>query len=302
MASITYTSLSTLQPIELKYQFYTNEELSLDRVSLKDGYTFYQNPSLKGYQDATINQETCLVLTSAIDLNKVFTGTKKYEYGKLPGSILIQPQPTSLYYGYYDELTNSITLNEKGTPLYLSPIPETNEIEIFIDKKILQIEENYPFKAVLSTKSLSQKDIHRQRFICVYQNPTITFKTKTKDGFRYLSFNPIDNILRAVGVMFNNSIVNNYVLNCVPVSENELNVNFKSTNNWLTYFFTLDDEENKNTQTTINKNITTTTNLLFNFSVENATKTGLVNINIANLKTNVTPLGGPAPVDNSPEK
>ena len=50
----------------------------------------------------------------------------------------------------------------------------------------------------------------------------------------------------------------------------------------------------------VNKNLQDSkTNLLVDFPLEEAAKTGKANINIANLKTSITPGGGPAPVNNA---
>jgi hypothetical protein len=300
MASIVYTSLSTLQPVELKYQFFKNEELKSKKVSTNDGYTYFEVTGLRNYQDVAVTQNSCFVLTSAINLSEVFTAPKRYQYGKLPGTILIQPQLDSRYYLYYDPLTNQLTLNTQSTPIYIAPVEGTDEVELFIDNKYIQVEENYPYKAYINLESLSQKEIHRQRFHCVYQNSTITLRTKTKDGDRYLAFNS-DNILRAVGVRFNNSVLNNYVFQCIPVSNDELRTNFTPTNNWLTYYFTLDEEE-KNTSLLVNKNFNIVTNLLIDFPINKTVNSGIANINVANLKTNLTPFGGPASIDNSPPR
>jgi hypothetical protein len=297
MASITYKSLSSLQPIELKYQYFKDENLKVSKTSFQDGYTFYRVEGFENYQDAVINRDSCFVLTSAIKLNNVFEPAKTYVYGELPGTALIQPSTISLYYATHDTVKNEITLALSGTPFYFSPIKNTNEIEILINNQYLQIEETYPYKAYLSFQPLRSEEIKRQRFICIYQNKSITFKTLTKDGYRYLAFGS-DNVMRAIGVMFNSSAVNNYVFGCVPLTLDSTSINFDPQNSWVTYYLQL-NQEKRNKNYSINKEFVIDTNYLVDFPIEEAIRSGKATINIANLKTNVTPLGGPAPIDNS---
>lgn len=298
MASITYKSLSSLQPIELKYSYYKDEELKNTKISFKEGYTFYQNDALIGYQDATVNRESSFVLTSAIPLNQLFASPETYKLGKLPGTIYLQPRNSTIYYAAYNSSTNSITLSTVGSPLYILPIQGTNKVELLMNNRYLQVEESYPFKVITFPRSLPANDIQRQQFECIYQNSLISFKTQTADGPRYLAFNN-DNTLRATGVMFNDSLVNDYIFKAVLVSTDTTTINFDPINSWLTYYFTFTQEQ-ENKTVTVNKEFLAPTNMLIDFPVEEAVKTGKANINIANLKTSVTPFDGPAPINNLP--
>lgn len=299
MASIIYKSLSALQPVELKYQYYKDEQLKNTKVSFAGGYTLYKNDTLKNYQDTTINKESVFVLTSSISLDKVFTDQIDYKLGNLPGTIYLLPRNSSNYFVAYNNTTKTFTLQQTGSIFYISPIFGTNEVEILLNNQYLQVNKNYPYEATLSSKTLPNLEKHRQRFECIYQNSTITFKTKTQDGYRYLAVNN-DNTLRATGTLFNAGIVNDYVFKCVPVTEGLLKLNFKPENLWLTYFNNfLQQDDNKTV--TINKEFLVPTNYLIDFPVEQAVKTGKALVNIANLKTNITPFGSPAPVNNLPE-
>lgn len=296
MASIIYKSLSALQPIELKYQYYKDEEFKKTKISFSGSYTLYKYDSLINYQDTTINKESAFVLTSSIPLNKVFSSSEEYDLGKLPGTILLQPRNTTIYFAAYNPNTQKFTLNTTGSLFYISPIPGTNEVEILYDNQFLQVDKNYPYTVTTNIRPLILAEINRQRFECVYQNSTITFKTKTQEGYRYLAFNN-DNILRATGTLFNSSVVNDYIFKCIPVSQGNLELNFQPENQWLTYYNSFLQEENNKTLT-VKKEFFIPTNFLIDFPVEETVKTGVAHINIANLKTNVTPFGSPAPVNN----
>lgn len=302
MAEIIYKSLSSLSPVELKYEYFREEALQGNTITYQDGLSFYELRGLKNFQDVTINRGSVLVLTSPIKLSEIFQSTNEVKLGKLPGSFQLQPRDFFDYYVVYRDRTNSFTLLPQAPSIFsVQPINGTNEVELFVDNKYVQVESEYPYKVYLSDRSLDFKQINRQRFEIVYQNDFITIKTKTNTGHRYLAFNN-DNVLRAVGVILNNTSVNDYVFKCTPISQSVLNQGFTSTNDWVTYYFDVEDGS-KNKTVTINKTFTSVpTNLLINFSANTGAKEGIANINIANLKTALTPSGGPAPIENSYNK
>ena len=301
MVEITYKSLSSLSPIELKYEYNRDESLQGNIVTYQDGFSFYELEGLKNFQDVTINRDSVLVLTSAVSLSTVFAPAQDIKLGKLPGTFQLQPRNSTIYYIKYNTEKNTLvkTLTSAST-FYIQPLNDSNEVELFVDSKYVQVRANYPYEVYLSERSLDPEEIFRQRFEIVYDNNLISIKTKTDQGYRYLAFNK-DNILRAVGLVLNETVVNDYVFKCLSISDPNLNRGFTTNNDWVTYYF---DTEGKseNKTLTINKNISIPTNLLIDFPLENAAETGIANINIANLKTSLTPAGGPAPVENSYEK
>jgi hypothetical protein len=301
MASIVYKSLSSLSPVELKYEYYKDEQLKTSYNTYKEGYIFYETESFKNYQDVAINKGSCFILTSSISLSSVFTPADTITIGKFPVSILIQPRSSSIYYATYNTITNTIRQvlsSETPSVFYLAPIGLTDEVEIFVNNRYIQVTETYPYTVYTAERSLDPEEIHRQRFKIVYQGGFITFKTKTNSGYRYLCFNN-DGIMRATGVVLNETIINDYVFKCLPVTTNTLQKGFIPTNDWVTYYFDIESEA-ENKTVTINKNIQDTpTNFLIDFPVERVFDDSEVNVNVANLKTNLTPAGGPAPVDNS---
>ena len=301
MVEIVYKSLSSLAPIELKYEYNRDESLQGSIVTYQDGFSFYELEGLKNFQDVTINRDSVLVLTSAVSLSTVFAPAQDIKLGKLPGTFQLQPRNSTIYYIKYNVEKNTFvkTLTSAST-FYIQPLNDSNEVELFVDSKYVQVRANYPYEVYLSERSLDPEEIFRQRFEIVYDNNLISIKTKTDQGYRYLAFNK-DNILRAVGLVLNETVVNDYVFKCLSISDPNLNRGFTTNNDWVTYYF---DTEGKseNKTLTINKNISTPTNLLIDFPLENAAETGIANINIANLKTSLTPAGGPAPVENSYEK
>lgn len=299
MVNITYKPLSALTPIELKYEYYKDEKVQTSLVTYNNGASLYNTGGLNNFKDLTINRDTCLVLTPAIELSSIFTKTNNIFLGQLPGSFQLQPRDTLIYFAKYRPFSNSFFLElNDGSTFYIQPLKNSNEVEIFVDNRYLQVDASYPYVVRTGDKTLDPESIHRQRFEVVYQNKLITFKTKTDSGYRYLAFNE-DNILRATGLIMNDSVINDYVFKCIDITSPELTQGFTPTNNWITYFYDIEEVTN-NRNVVVNKNFASVkTNFLVDFPTERAADTGKININIANLKTGVTPSGGPAPVNNA---
>jgi len=297
MARINYVSLSSLQPVEVQYNFYKNENFQFQKTTFLNGLNYFYSESLKNFQDITVNKDTCFVLTSSIDLNKTFQGTTEYILGNLPGSFVFQPRKSLTFYAWKDPVSNIITLRQNtGSVFYINPIAGTRQVEILVNGNYLQVEEQYPYKVTTSNIELSEQYKYRQRFDCVYQNQTITFKTLTNSGYRFLSFGG-DNILRATGIILNNAIINDYLFSCTPITPDRINAGFNPQNSIGTYFSDFKNEI-YNTTTKINKTIPIKTNFLISFLTKRNSKTPTINVNIANLKTTLTPTGDPPPITN----
>jgi|LakMenEpi03Aug12_release.lakeMendotaPanAssembly.Ray.scaffolds.fasta_scaffold21256_2 hypothetical protein len=296
MVKTTYKILSELSPIRLQYNQTDQEKLNISTTRYKSGYKFYELQGFKSYQDIAINKETCLVLTSSVSLHTIFNTSETINIGKIPASIVLQPRNSTIYYLKEQTNRNTISLSLTSSSIfYIQPIFNTNEVEIFINGKYLQVKEEYPYETFLNTTTLDDNEIHRQRFQITQKNDIISFKTKTSSGYRYLSLNN-DNILRATGLVLDDTVFNDYIFTCIPITTIKQKTGFIPDNNWVTYFFNVQDKT-KNKTVDINKNYQDTNiHYLVNFSFEEATETGIANINIASLKTNITPTGGPAPL------
>jgi hypothetical protein len=297
MASIVYKSLTGLTPVDLQYNFHKNEDLKKIPVTYNNGYTFFIYEGLKNYQDVAINNNSCFVLTSSVKLNNLFAEPLLLKLGQISGTFQLQAREDSIHFLTYNTSSKSFRQATTGSNFYIQPISE-NIVEMFVNNQYVQVDKNYPYTARLSQKSLDPEEIHRQRFEVVYQNNLITFKTLTDTGYRFLGIG-IDNILRATGVILGTNILNEYVFKCVPVTVSEANHDFIPSNDWTTYYFDIESGINNN-NLVVNKNYKNiSTNFLINFPVESTVKTTNAKINVANLKTAVTPAGGPAPTDNT---
>jgi len=309
MGQIVYKSLSSLTPVELKYSFYKEENLDATLKSYQEGLNTYEIDGLTNFQDVAINKDTCFILTSSIKLDTIFKQEDIVDFSNTSGTIYLQPRnfsiDTSIYYVGYKPNSNSFSLTlTSGSAFFIEPIINSKQVEIFVDSKYLQVNAKYPYDVYLSDRSLDIEEIHRQRFEIVISDNFISFKTKTDSGYRYLALDST-NKLRATGLIFatgpilTNNAAHDYIFKYIPVTTSKLARGFIPENNWVTYFYDIESGQN-NKNVTINKDIQNIpTNLLINFPLEEAAEKGTVKINIANLKTSVTPAGGPAPLDNS---
>jgi hypothetical protein len=298
MATILASSFSAFKPIKLNYNFYKNEVLQTQTFTYTNNLTLNNLDGLKNFRDIALNKGTCFILTSAVSLSSIFTNTNEVNFGTVPGTIQFQSRQTVSKFAAFDPLTNTIKLNNTPSSFFVLPVTNTNEIEIKVNNKFLQVDENYPYIVRVNSVPLPANQIHRQRFLYTYKNNILTLKTKTKDGFRFLSFTQ-DTTLRATGLILNRAALHNYGLKVFNITQNNFQYNFISNNNWVTYFQDFESQSNNNSLK-INKEIQNTpTNFLITFSIKDAINTQNCNINIANLKTSYTPAGGPAPLDNS---
>ena len=301
MANIFYKPVSSLSPIDLQYNFLNNEPLKRNTITYRNGYTFLTYEGTKNYQDITINQGTCLILTSAVNLDTIFTTSKPINVGRIPGSFQLQTRESSIYYTAYSENTKTFRQSLTSTSNFFAIPVADNVVELFVNNQYVQVDEEYPYVVRLNKRSVDPENINRQRFNILYDNGFITIRTLTNSGNRFLAFGK-DNILRATGLILADSVVNDYIFKCIPVTDLTLNPGFIPTNNWVTYFFDTESSINNN-NLVVNKDFKNVpTNLLIDFSLEKAIESGEVSINIANLKTTVTPEGGPAPIDNTYQK
>ena len=160
MGQIDYKSLSSLTPVELRYEFYRNEELDSSLNTYQEGFNTYEIEGFTNFQDVAINKDTCFILTSSINLSSVFDPSKKVDIGTITGTVFLQPRNTSIYYVSYRPNGNTFSLNlSSGSTFFIQPIPNTKQVEIFVDNKYLQVDTNYPYNVFLSDRSLDIEEI-----------------------------------------------------------------------------------------------------------------------------------------------
>ena len=300
MSVINLQPITTLTPIKPVYEFYKDEALKESNIVFKSGYNFINLEGFTNFQDVAISNSSCFILTSSISLSSFFKSEQSQKLGKLPGSVVLQSRETTVLYAGYDEDKNQIISSTQPIIFLLYPINE-QEVELRVNGKYVQVDEQYPYYVRLNKESLNDDEVHRQRFIYFYQNNTLTLRTLTSNGYRYLAFTN-NGTMKATGIILNVATLHNYALRAYEVTTDNLDYGFKPKNLWVTYFQDFESQAN-NENLTVNKAFANTEiNYLANFELKESISTGKAHINIANLKTEFTPTGGPAPVDNSYDK
>jgi hypothetical protein len=307
MATVVYRTLADLEPVELKYQYNYNEVLQTETIGYTEGLNLQFVDGFNNFQDFTINRESCFVLTTAVNLSSIFQKQPSKELGQIPLTLKIQSTPTSpglpgSFYAIYNSDTGLIiktaTTSAEAANFFFNPI-DINElkVEIQIGKKYLQTDTSYPYTIRVGDKITDRDQLYRQYFYCENYNNRFALKTLTDVGFRYLTFCNCGT-LRGTGVILNNDIVNNYLLSAINLTDKSVNYDFIPNNKWITYYLDFPSQVS-NKDVSLNKTFDTQINFLVDFPLLPAITNKSISINIANLKTGLTPTSTPPQIDNS---
>lgn len=292
-SAIEYRSLSALQPIRLKYEYNHSEKLNRFNTQYTGGIRIESIKAFKRFQDISLNKGNTLILTNAVKLSDVFFDNERSQQQSLKGTVLLQLGTSTSYYMTEEYNTNRVTLSREPSLVHAVSIDNTDQVELLVNGRYIQIEKTYPYTAYLSESSLEGEDIYRQRFTIERVKNVVSFRAKVLEGFRYLAFNN-DDILRATGTVLNNAILNNYKFNAIEVTNNPEDKDFKvvSESGIVSYYMSFQDKKyNNNVFVRERKDVQT--NLLASFSIYEAIETGEAVLNFANLRTNYTPEGTP---------
>lgn len=292
-SAIEYRSLSALQPIRLKYEYNHSEKLNRFNTQYAGGIRIESIKAFKRFQDISLNKGNTLILTNTVKLSDVFFDNERSQQQSLKGTVLLQLGTSTSYYMTEEYNTNRVTLSREPSLVHAVSIDNTDQVELLVNGKYIQIEKTYPYTAHLSESSLEGEDIYRQRFTIERVKNVVSFRAKVLEGFRYLAFNN-DDILRATGTVLNNAVLNNYKFNAIEVTNNSEGKDFKvvSESGIVSYYMSFQDKKyNNNVFVRERKDVQT--NLLASFSIYEAIETGEAVLNFANLRTNYTPEGTP---------
>jgi hypothetical protein len=286
--SLTINSLSALNPVKFVYNFNKEEKLSSSLSLYKNGFGYYSHSAFTGFKDAALSKKSCLILTDIKSLKAVFENdSKNIQIGEIAGCLFLKTQKNK----YVTTKNNQMYIGGTGEKLFVNIVPMTNdtvELVTTCSKKI-QIDKNYPYTARLSEDVLYDEDVERQRFKVEYKDNLISFKTKTVEGYRYLSFG-VDLTLRAVGVVLNETYVNSYYFVPDSVSLPAIEHDFTARTNEIKYFNELNTDYNKK-NTNVREIYDSDANLLVSCPTSEISKSNNVSINIALLKTNFSSSG-----------
>jgi hypothetical protein len=296
MSSLTVTThaLSSLSPVKFSYQSNKLDKLSGKYVSAEGGLTYFLHDAFYNYKDAALSKKTCLVLTDTQPVSSLFEAAfanTTYSIGTVAGSLYLTVQDEHITV-FGNNLFVGNPCGRTGTKALITIVPTEDPAvaKLRLGGKYIQVEKEYPFTLTLDTDENLATEQNRLFYVAHGKNGLISFKTKTKEGFRFISYG-VDKTLRAVGLELNETKINNYHFTAIYQTSQTLNRGFSAPTFEVNYFNDLVNTQNK-TNLIINKTAKRDTNFLVMCSTKNMATPDAASIaNIAMLKTNFSSSG-----------
>ncbi len=289
MVDLLSYSLSALQPVKFSYNFNREEKLDYSFFLFSNGFGYYTHKAFQEFRDAVISKKNCLLLTKNISLKEMFDpDSYRINVGTIAGSFYLKTSENK----YFRKLRDGIFIEGIGEKLLLTVVPILeNYVELVAEdyKKKLTIDEKYPYTARLSQDILNEDKIHRQRFEMEYQNGMISLKTKTEEGYRFLSYG-VDNVVRATGLMLNDTISNNYLHKVEMLTNGSIYYGFDARSTEIKYWNQIPTFINQNT-VTVKEEKDIDTHLMISCTTDAISKSTNVPINVSLTKSNFSAAG-----------
>lgn len=284
--------LSAISSVKFTYNYNSEEKLHNVYNAFRGNFGYYDYTLFKNFKDVALSKKNCLVLTDVKDLQSVFETQKStLSLGVIAGTTFLKAKNEQ----FLTVTGKQVYVGGNGQKLFVNIIPITsNIVELKADKaNYIQIDEQYPYTVRLSETILDESQNFVRRFEVDYNNGQISFKVKTPEGYRFLSYG-VDNVLRAVGVELNETYVNPYRFTVVPVTDTSIEYNFDPTTSEIKYFNELLGYNTRQT-VDIKTNTEKNTNLLVSCPTTELTEAETVNLNVALMKTNFSSSGTYSP-------
>lgn len=295
-AKVSFDSLSALEPITFVYnRSGTNvQHINGDIIQLNNGLSFYQNKLTEDLKDALVSNNTFVGLTPIKNLSDVFLETNKdLKFGTFSISFYLSPK--LLQKETLKILNNKLYVGGIGTNSLFTMIPvEDSWQEIKLNSEVSMIvDENPPFEISFTDKIIPSDQTYRKLFKVVYENGYISIQTKTKLGYRYLSYGE-DRQIKANGLFFNGNEINSisFIPNFITATSFSLGyIPFSSEVGYHNSF-----DQTRSTSVELQRKQIANTHYLISCSTKDIINNAQVDMNLAQLKTNFNPIGTFRPV------
>jgi hypothetical protein len=276
-------SLSSIQPIYFNYN--NIENLKNEYVQFNNGLSLVNYELFKEAEDVVYSNKNLLVLTNKLNLNDVLENTlNETSFLAFGGSFYVKDTLSDVY---FSDLNDSVYFFAERKKLLINAVKtESNTFNLYTteDKRLLQVDENYPYDITLVDQELPTSEKHRQEFYIDFFENKATFKTFTKEGFRFLA-KSLDGKLRATGLYLEDTSYNNYYFNLEFLTEPFINKGYDPTIKEVLYsnnYFS--SPENLSLNITSSKSADTSFLVSSTFSAPNSS----IPLNISCLKNNFT--------------
>ena len=234
-SSLTVNSLSALQPVELEYSYNATEKLQFSPNVFSNRLSYYTYSAFDNIQDVAISKKNALFLTGTKSLTSVFAkATEETTFGRVPGTFFLDTINNENLQNNGTTLSVQLSSENKAV-ITLVPI-DSETVELYTNEGVsLVVDEYYPYDVRLSNAPLALDQQYRKRFKFFYSNNLMSFQTITREGPRFLSYG-IDKVLRAIGVMLNNAIVNPYLFRPKFITNSSLTIGFDPISKEVKYY------------------------------------------------------------------
>lgn len=287
------------QPIELTYQSLSTSELKSYTLTLNNGLQVLMYDILKDVKDINLNNDTCLVLTDKKQIGDIFVYKKnKIEIGFTPVDIKLIPIQLQQGFINYDKQSNTFKCDDNFVALNITRTKnDDNSVYLMYDDKYVCIDKSYPYHVRLKSRSeVYYLDTDQYTFYINEIGDAFSFRVNIDSISRYISLGH-DNTLTATGMYLGDAFNLHYLFKVEVLSTKTISFDPIVSNKWVTYHMNLKNRENNN-NVEINKTLTTTNNYLLNLNINQSIKDTSSILNIANLKTNFTPVGVGTSINN----
>lgn len=287
--SVNINSLSALNPVKLTYRHVSDEKLASEVVLGSNGISYYKHSVFENFKDASLSRKNCLVLTDVKDLNDIFENeSSNIEFGTIAGCIFLKTSDGR----YLTTLNNQIYVGGVGQKLFLNVIPlEDGSVYLKFNKtSFVEFVDSYPYPLRISNETVVDEQLYTRKFYIDYTNGKASFKVKTNEGFRFVSFG-IDKVVRAVGLELNDTIVNQYYLNVEFVTDSSVQYNVDSKMKQVQYFNEFESTDTRRTLEVKSQSNKDTNLLITCATTQINLSSSEAFINIAPTKTNFTSFG-----------
>lgn len=287
--SVNINSLSALNPVKLTYRHASDEKLASEIILGSNGIVYYKHAIFENFKDASLSRKNCLVLTDVKDLNDVFeTQAYNIEFGTIAGCIFLKNSAGK----YLTTLDNQIYVGGTGQKLFLNVIPSADgSVYLKFNKtSFVEFDDSYPYPLRISDETIVDEQLYTRKFYIDYVNGKASFKVKTNEGFRFVSFG-VDKVVRAVGLELNDTVVNQYHLNVEFITESSVPYNTDSKMKQVQYFNEFESTDTRKTLEVKSQSDKHTNLLVTCATTQINLSAAEAFVNIAPTKTNFTSFG-----------
>lgn len=282
-------SLSAIEPVKFIYRYHTEEKLLGAYTSLGGDFAYYKHEALKNFKDAALSRKNFLALTDVKQIKEIFENSDEtLNIGEIAGTLYLLVGNKKV-----TETDDTLYVGGTGRPVLITIVPlYDNFVELRVDRtKYVEIDQTYPYTARLTEDIVDASELQFRHFEVEYTNGLISFKVKTPEGYRFLSYG-VDNVIRAVGVELNETIVNPYRFAADYRTRSTMNYNYTPDEKEVKYFNELSKQAHR-TDLEIKTSIDSKSNLLITCPTYDLSKPNQkdVVVNITSLKTDYTPAG-----------